>query len=78
MEQYYPNSFAVRTLDALQKCRTPALGGHKDVCDCCGQQRISYNSFGNRHCLKCQSNKQTNKQTNKRFGPTTGSLMPWM
>jgi len=58
MEQCQPNSFAVRTLDALLKCRTSALGGHKDVCDCCGKQRISYNSCGNRHCPKCQSNKQ--------------------
>lgn len=56
--QCQPNSFTLRTLDALQKCRTAALGGHKDVCDCCGKQRISYNSCGNRHCPKCQSNKQ--------------------
>jgi hypothetical protein len=56
--QCQPNSFNLRTLDALQKCRTAALGGHKDVCDCCGKQRISYNSCGNRHCPKCQSNKQ--------------------
>ena len=56
--QYQPNSFTLRTLDALQKCRTATLGGHKDVCDCCGKQRISYNSCGNRHCPKCQSNKQ--------------------
>ena len=56
--QCQPNSFTLRTIDALQKCRTAALGGHKDVCDCCGNQRISYNSCGNRHCPKCQSNKQ--------------------
>lgn len=58
IEQCQPNSFALRTLDVLQKCRTSALGGHKDVCNCCGKQRISYNSCGNRHCPKCQSNKQ--------------------
>ena len=58
IEQCQPNSFAVRTLDALQKCRTSALGGHKDACDCCGRERISYNSCGNRHCPKCQLNKQ--------------------
>lgn len=58
MEHCQPNSFAVRTLDAFLKCRTSALGGHKDICDCCGKQRISYNSCGNRHCPKCQSNKQ--------------------
>ena len=56
--QYQPNSFTLRTLDALHKCRSAALGGHKDVCDCCAKQRISYNSCGNRHCPKCQSNKQ--------------------
>jgi hypothetical protein len=53
-----PNSFIVRTLDALQKCRTSALGGHIDYCDCCGAERISYNSCGNRHCPKCQGAKQ--------------------
>ena len=58
IDQCQPNSFVVRTLDALHKCRTMALGGHKDVCDCCGEQRISYNSCGNRHCPKCQANKQ--------------------
>jgi hypothetical protein len=58
IEHNQPNSFTLRTLDALQKCRTAALGGHKDVCNCCGKQRISYNSCGNRHCPKCQSNKQ--------------------
>lgn len=58
IKQHHPNSFTLRTLDALQECRTAALGGHKDVCGCCGKQRISYNSCGNRHCPKCQSNKQ--------------------
>src|SRR5450756_2089923 len=58
VKQCQPNSFMVRTLDALQKCRTSALGGHIDYCDCCGEQRISYNSCGNRHCPKCQGAKQ--------------------
>jgi len=58
IDQCQPNSFVVRTLDALHKCRTSALGGHKDACDCCGKERISYNSCGNRHCPKCQANKQ--------------------
>ncbi|MBK7711380.1 MAG: transposase zinc-binding domain-containing protein [Bacteroidales bacterium] len=47
-------SWYVQALDALQKCRTAALGGHIDYCDCCGEQRISYNSCGNRHCPKCR------------------------
>jgi hypothetical protein len=58
VDEYQPNSFIVRTLDALQKCRTSALGGHLDYCDCCGAERISYNSCGNRHCPKCQGAKQ--------------------
>ncbi|MDO9579106.1 MAG: transposase zinc-binding domain-containing protein, partial [Bacteroidales bacterium] len=58
IEKCQHNSFMVRTLDALQKCRTSALGGHIDYCDCCGEQRISYNSCGNRHCPKCQGAKQ--------------------
>jgi hypothetical protein len=58
IEKYQPNSFIIRTLDALQKCRTPALGGHIERCDCCHRERTSYNSCRNRHCPKCQSAKQ--------------------
>lgn len=53
-----PNAYILRTLDALSKCRTSSLGGHRDRCDCCGKERISYNSCGNRHCPKCQATKQ--------------------
>ena len=58
--QCQPNSYQVRTLDALQQCRTPTLGGHKDKCDndSCAHERFSYNSCGNRHCPKCQISKQ--------------------
>lgn len=56
--RYHPNNFTLRTLDALQQCRTQTLGGHKDRCDSCGQERFSYNSCGNRHCPKCQISKQ--------------------
>ena len=58
IEQYHPNSFIIRTLDALQKCRTQALGGHIERCDRCGGERTSYNSCRNRHCPKCQAAKQ--------------------
>ncbi|MCK9399925.1 MAG: transposase zinc-binding domain-containing protein [Bacteroidales bacterium] len=58
IEKYQPNSFIIRTLDALQQCRTLALGGHKEKCDCCDRERISYNSCRNRHCPKCQAAKQ--------------------
>jgi len=43
-----------KTLNALQRCRTAALGGHLDECNGCGHLRISYNSCRNRHCPKCQ------------------------
>lgn len=54
-EQYPPNAYVQRTLSAIQRCRTSALGGHKDQCDECGYIRISYNSCRNRHCPKCQN-----------------------
>src|ERR1700732_3462209 len=40
----------------IERCRTAALGGHRDRCDRCGHQAISYNSCRNRHCPKCQTN----------------------
>lgn len=48
------NSWQLRTLYTLKKCRTAALGGHIDACDDCGNISISYNSCRNRHCPKCQ------------------------
>jgi hypothetical protein len=54
-QQHSPNGYVERTLSALLRCRTSALGGHKDQCDKCGHIRISYNSCRNRHCPKCQN-----------------------
>ncbi len=48
------NSWQLRTLSALKRCRTADLGGHVDACMECGNIRISYNSCRNRHCPKCQ------------------------
>jgi len=45
-----------KVLDAIARCRTAALGGHRDQCAGCGYQAISYNSCRNRHCPKCQGN----------------------
>ena len=45
-----------KVLDAIVRCRTAALGGHRDQCSNCGHQAISYNSCRNRHCPKCQTN----------------------
>jgi Transposase zinc-binding domain len=44
-----------KVLDAIARCRTAALGGHRDACVSCGHQAISYNSCRNRHCPKCQT-----------------------
>ena len=48
------NTWQLRTLDALRRCRTASLGGHVDLCTSCAHVRISYNSCRNRHCPKCQ------------------------
>ena len=48
------NTWQLRTLDAVKRCRTASLGGHLDGCTDCGHLRISYNSCRNRHCPKCQ------------------------
>src|SRR5438309_7902605 len=55
----YRSSFDFQQLKAfraIQRCRTAALGGHRDQCMRCGHQAISYNSCRNRHCPKCQTN----------------------
>ena len=54
VEQIGLNGWQLRTLSAIVKCRTSALGGHIDACDGCGNISISYNSCRNRHCPKCQ------------------------
>ena len=41
-------------MSAIERCRTPALGGHLEKCDSCGFERPAYNSCRNRHCPKCQ------------------------
>jgi len=45
----------LKAFRAIQRCRTAALGGHRDACQSCGYQAISYNSCRNRHCPKCQA-----------------------
>ena len=42
-----------RILRAIARCRTAALGGHRDRCDQCAQPALSYNSCRDRHCPKC-------------------------
>jgi hypothetical protein len=52
------NSWQLRTLAAIMRCRTQQMGGHVDACTGCGQVRVSYNSCRNRHCPKCQGRKR--------------------
>lgn len=47
---------SMKALNAIQHCRTAALGGHIDECSQCGHRVLSYNSCRNRHCPKCQAN----------------------
>jgi len=47
----------LKVLSAIERCRTAALGGHRDRCSRCGYTvAISYYSCRNRHCPKCQTN----------------------
>jgi hypothetical protein len=45
----------LKTMSAIEACRTSRLGGHMYECDDCGHQKIAYNSCRNRHCPKCQN-----------------------
>jgi len=44
----------LKVMQAIEQCRTAALGGHLEECDHCGHQRPAYNSCRNRHCPKFQ------------------------
>jgi len=52
------NTWQLRTLDAVRRCRSATLGAHVDGCTSCGHLRISYNSCRNRHCTKCQGDRR--------------------
>ena len=71
LENLELNSWQLRTISALKKCRTSALGGHIDACDECGNVSISYNSCRNRHCPKCQG-----KNREKWIGMRENELLP--
>jgi hypothetical protein len=42
-----------KILGALCACRTPALGGHRYLCNSCGQEHFAPHSCRNRHCPEC-------------------------
>jgi len=60
LDSFCQNSWQLRTLHAIRKCRTAAMGGHIDHCDNpkCNKMHLSYNSCRNRHCPKCQGHKK--------------------
>ena len=43
-----------RLMQAIEECRTPALGSVVEWCDHCQYTHIQYRSCRNRHCPKCQ------------------------
>jgi putative transposase/transposase-like zinc-binding protein len=45
-----------KVIRAIERCRTAALGRHRDQCSRCGHDfGFSFNSCRNRHCPKCQT-----------------------
>ena len=55
LKQHPQTKQAIKTLDAIARCRTASLGGHKCKCKSCGYEKYFYNSCRNRHCPKCQA-----------------------
>ena len=46
----------LKVMRAILRCRTAALGGHRDKCLRCEKEwNISFNSCRDRHCPKCQA-----------------------
>jgi Zn finger protein HypA/HybF involved in hydrogenase expression len=44
----------LKVMNAIERCRTMALGGHVAACEDCDHHVIAYNSCRDRHCPKCQ------------------------
>ena len=42
-------------MEAIEQCRTEALGGHLSQCTACGELEYSDHSWKNRHCPTCQN-----------------------
>jgi len=62
----------LKVMRAIRRCRTAALGGHRDRCSGCGQDLgLSYNSCRNRHCPKCQG-----QARHQWIARRTGDLVP--
>jgi hypothetical protein len=46
-----------KAMRAIERCRTPVLGGHVYRCPDCDETQYLYHSCRNRHCPKCQNGK---------------------
>jgi hypothetical protein len=46
-----------RALHAIQRCRTPAAGGHRYRCTHCGGEHLGFHSCHNRACPRCGGDK---------------------
>jgi hypothetical protein len=44
----------LKAMSAIERCRSPELGGHRLRCKKCDKETLAYNSCRNRHCPKCQ------------------------
>ncbi len=42
-----------KALQAIERCRTPALGGHLYACTACAHRHFAYHSCNHRSCPKC-------------------------
>ncbi len=58
MDELGLNTWQLRTLSAIEHCRTPRMGGRIEQCDSCGKRHVFYNSCRNRHCPTCQGHKR--------------------
>jgi len=57
-----------RVLEAIEQCRTAALGGQLYQCADCARQLYSYHSCGNRHCPKCHGKQSAQWLEQQRAG----------
>ena len=48
------DAIALKVMDCIERCRTPALGGVAYRCTGCGHVHAVWKSCGNRHCPSCQ------------------------
>ena len=62
----------LKVIRAVERCRTAALGRHRDRCTGCGKEfGFSFNSCRNRHCPKCQAERR-----NRWVAARTRELVP--